>query len=250
MGGEREDALLRHYKTIHLNLRNDEPVPRLIRESLEEYRIALQVAALNGTTPDVSHLNIPSRLPSPVNAPSPTLSTGSSGSGLGLGSGSPYSPAVSCCSSVGPSTPVEDPLYEWASSSPYSPNSPNSFSHSPVEKTTSSDWSLSFNFDFDFDFDVTAYLPQPQSQPELYTAITPTSTPDQEYDSSFLFDSTHSFGVPSLYDFSAIPLVNIDDFNVNVNEKETESLGLGLTELLNSPLDLDFDFSQTSSIGL
>ena len=215
MGGEREDALLRHYKTIHLNLRNDEPVPRLIRESLEEYRIALQIAALNGTAPNLEGLDIPSRLPSPVNAPSPTLSTGS------------------CWSSVGPSTPVEDPLYEWASS-PCSP--------STVEQiATSSDWTL--------DFDVGAYLAQPQ--------VCTTSTPDQEYDSSFLFDSTHSFGVPSLYDFSAIPLVDIHD-NVNdnfdVSEKDVNfndnSLGLGLTELLNSPLDLDFDFSQTSSIGL
>ncbi|KAI0768384.1 hypothetical protein BC629DRAFT_1596083 [Irpex lacteus] len=61
--GEREDAQIKHYKTMHLGLTPDQPLPYHIKASLEVYKQAMRAALPEAS--DCVGYAVPSTLPLP-----------------------------------------------------------------------------------------------------------------------------------------------------------------------------------------
>lgn len=223
VGGEREDTVLRHFKTAHLGLSPDQPIPNDIKIAIDNYKRAMQTAWSEGS--DFTGYPVPSRLTTPES--SPTLAA--SPAYLSPSSTQRSASIVSSSSSVAPSTPIDDIHQEWSS---------RSQALSPIDSELKLD----------------AWFPDlhagpcpsfPEPQPDLFPAL---GSP-----SSFTFEPTQSF-LDSPFDFPTISLT--DDMPLEFpelvdNASHSETPSWDFSQFENTPpslTDFDFDFSQASGL--
>ncbi|KAI0093018.1 hypothetical protein BDY19DRAFT_989702 [Irpex rosettiformis] len=195
--GEREDALLKHYKTVHLGLNADERVPWSVRKALEEFRRARNSSS-QSLDPDFSDIDIPSRLPTPAPTPAPVLpptpvpSPAFSESSSSSSSYSSYS---------SPLTPAEEAFDTWGP---------------PSEVPSSMDSNLSPQNSMFSDFEIGPYLSQQGRSSPLQSDVFPVFNPAQR-------------SAAQNYNFSTIPVPNefeLAELFDNTSFEQSASWGL------------------------